>query len=352
MLKEVFYRNARSRSQLELFLLSAVTSLLSVRLYLHITGYPQIGSGGLHIAHMLWGGALMLGGLVISLSFLGARSRRLTAVIGGLGFGIFIDEIGKFITKDNNYFYQPAIGIIYAIFIILYLAFNFLSRTRPLTSRECQLNALSQIEEAIVHDLDPAEKESAQALLTQADQKDPITQKLQNLLAEIKTVQPAPPGRAARFARQLSAQYEAFRYKRHSDLWLRCFFLAEAAVFVLGVAITTYGSLDGALDLFRGSLSYSKGLVWGQLLASIVAAGFVARGAMLLPLRRLYAYEQFRRATMVNIFLTQFFVFSRIELAAMPGFLFNLLLLGLIGYAIRQEQHLHNFATNKKHIEA
>ncbi|HEX9153395.1 MAG TPA: hypothetical protein VF809_01105 [Candidatus Saccharimonadales bacterium] len=352
MLKRVFYRNVRSRSQLELFLLAAITSLLSVRLYLHVTGYPQIGSGGLHIAHMLWGGVLMLGGLIISLSYMGARSRQLTAFIGGLGFGIFIDEIGKFITKDNNYFYQPAIGIIYAIFIILYLAFNFLSRARPLTSRECQLNALSQLEEAIVHDLDPAEKESAQTLLAQADQKDPITQKLQKLLAEMKTIRPTPPGRVERFVKRVNTQYEVFRYKRHSDLWLRCFFLAEAAIFVLGVAITTYGSFDSALDLFRGDLSYSKGLVWGQLLASIVAAGFAARGAILLPLRRLYAYEQFRRATMVNIFLTQFFVFSRIELAAMPGFLFNMVLLGLIGYAIRQEQQLHNLATDKKRTKA
>lgn len=124
----IFYQNIRARDQLELFLLGAVSSLLLVRFYLHITGYPQIGSGGLHIAHMLWGGALMLVALVIALSFLGARAQRLTAFIGGIGFGVFIDELGKFITRDNNYFYQPTIGLIYAIFICLYLAFNFLSR--------------------------------------------------------------------------------------------------------------------------------------------------------------------------------------------------------------------------------
>ena len=124
----VFYRNIRARDQLELFLVAAISSLLLVRLYLHLTGYPQLGNGQLHIAHMLWGGLLMLIAIILSLSFLGARIQRWLALIGGAGFGIFIDELGKFITHDDNYFYRPAIGIIYAIFIILYLTFNFLSR--------------------------------------------------------------------------------------------------------------------------------------------------------------------------------------------------------------------------------
>src|SRR5687767_1548428 len=125
MSRGIFYRNVRARDQLEIFLLSAASSLLLVRFYLHVAGYPQIGGGGLHIAHMLWGGALMLVALTITLSFLGARAQWIVAVVGGAGFGVFIDELGKFITHDNNYFYQPAVGLIYAIFIVLYLTFNF-----------------------------------------------------------------------------------------------------------------------------------------------------------------------------------------------------------------------------------
>src|SRR5438067_471684 len=54
-----------------------------------MTGFPRIGGGGRHVAHMLWGGLLMLIGLVLLLAVIGRRTKRLAAVIGGAGFGLF-----------------------------------------------------------------------------------------------------------------------------------------------------------------------------------------------------------------------------------------------------------------------
>ncbi len=113
----MMYRSIRARDLLEIFFVSAVFSLLLVRFFLFVTGYPQLGGDGLHIAHMLWGGLLMLISITLLLAFLGRRVQQLAAVLGGLGFGVFIDEIGKFITSDNNYFFRPTIGILYAIFV-------------------------------------------------------------------------------------------------------------------------------------------------------------------------------------------------------------------------------------------
>lgn len=336
----IFYRNIRARDQLELFLLSAVSSLLLVRFYLHITDYPQIGSGGLHIAHMLWGGALMLGALVIVLSFLGAQAQRTAALVGGAGFGVFIDELGKFITHDNNYFYQPAIGLIYAIFIILYLTFNFLSRTLPYMSRTYQLNALTQLEEAIVHNMDTADKKRVRDLLAKADQTDPLTGLLQSLLEGMQTIPPARPGKAARLGTWLDKKYRAFWRRRDSELLVRGFFLLQVLLFVAAVVGTIYANLNGLITLLGSDVPFPMVLAIGQLISVIAAGGFAVWGALLLPRSHMLAYEQFRRATLVNIFLTQFFMFSRIEFEALPGFLFNIALLGVIGYAIRQEQRL------------
>ena len=39
-------------------------------------------------------------GLLVT--FLGRSPRFPSAVVGGVGFGFFIDELGKFITSDNT----------------------------------------------------------------------------------------------------------------------------------------------------------------------------------------------------------------------------------------------------------
>lgn len=84
----------------------AVVGLLGIRLYLEVTGYPVVGRGNWHIAHMLWGGLLMLTAGIVNFSYHGNKIRKFTAGVFGLGFGLFIDEIGKFLSRDNNYFFN------------------------------------------------------------------------------------------------------------------------------------------------------------------------------------------------------------------------------------------------------
>lgn len=50
-------------SYLQAFVLSGVVTVLVARAFLQAAGYPQLGGGGLHIAHVLWGGVLMTAGL-------------------------------------------------------------------------------------------------------------------------------------------------------------------------------------------------------------------------------------------------------------------------------------------------
>ena len=89
-------RSFNAGRNVDLFMAAGASTVLIIRLLLRLADYPQVGGATLHIAHLLWGGLLMTLALLLLLSYTGPGIRQWTAVIGGVGFGLFIDEIGKF----------------------------------------------------------------------------------------------------------------------------------------------------------------------------------------------------------------------------------------------------------------
>ena len=57
-------RDSEGADRFQAFLVSAVASIAVTRAFLVLTGYPQLGGGsidgGLHLAHLLWGGLGMV----------------------------------------------------------------------------------------------------------------------------------------------------------------------------------------------------------------------------------------------------------------------------------------------------
>jgi hypothetical protein len=92
-------------------------TVVVTRLYLALTGYPQIGEGPYHLAHALWGGLLLLLGGLAALMWSNRWVPTTTAILVGVGSGLFVDEVGKFITRQNDYFTPLAAPIIYVVFL-------------------------------------------------------------------------------------------------------------------------------------------------------------------------------------------------------------------------------------------
>jgi hypothetical protein len=326
-----FNRNARAGDLLELFLVAAISSLLLTRFYLELTHYPQIG-GSLHIAHMLPGGLLMLTAIVILVSFIGYRTQRLASVIGGLGFGLFIDEIGKFITSDNNYFFQPTVALLYIIFVLLFLSFRRLSHVQKLSQTEYLLNALALTEEAVLHDLDSAERKRIQQYLHHADSANPLVVELTSAFERIEVIGDPTISWLGSMRNRITATYRRFITSRAGIRTVDGVFVAKAvwSIAAVLIAVANFSEVD----------TNQLVATWLQFTSSGAALTLVIAGVYAMRRSRLRAYDLFLKSALVEIFLTQFFAFYREGFSALPIFIVNVLLYISVRLLIAQEKRL------------
>ena len=161
-------RDAVGLGNAEAFIIIAIATILITRLYLELTGYPQVGGGNLHIAHALYGGALMMVALLIGWLLIGSGAKILCVVLGGIGLGLFLDEVGKFVTKDNDYFYGPAAEIMYILVVIVLVATRALRDIRPLSAQECLASAAAIAADGLGRGLADHRREVALRLVEQA----------------------------------------------------------------------------------------------------------------------------------------------------------------------------------------
>lgn len=154
-----------SDQYLLLTLISFAISITLTRLFLQLTGYPKLGRGELHIAHVLWGGLLLFIASILPLLIANRWVYVVGAILAGTGVGLFIDEVGKFITQNNNYFYPLAAPIIYAFFLLTVMLYLRIRRPPSHEPRAELYRAMDAMEEVLEHDLDPQERDRLEARL-------------------------------------------------------------------------------------------------------------------------------------------------------------------------------------------
>lgn len=314
------------------FLVSGATCLLVIRAALAATGWPQLGNDTLHIAHMLWGGVGMVVGFFIVFALSSRYALIVAAVVGGLGFGAFIDELGKFITSDNNYFFEPTIGLIYIIFIVFYLAGRTLERTLRPSQNTYVVNALDRTKEAFVIGLREKDQKVALEYLAECDQSDPVVVEVQDLVRLLQPVTAKPPGRPARAGAAVRHFYARLVQWRPFRFLLAATVVVFVAANIVWAIALTVGLGAGAAEL--EDLSFGQS---GQILGAAISGFLGLAGVIVLWFSRIWAYRLFDYAVLVSIFLTQIFRFWQHELAAITGLVISLVLHLALSFAIDRE---------------
>lgn len=334
-----FIRNIYAGDLLETFLVSSITSLLFVRFFLSLTGYPQIGGGGFHIAHMLWGGLIMMIALVLLLAFLGNKILWMSAITGGVGFGIFLDELGKFVTRDNNYLFQPTVALLYIIFLTLFFVFRYIDEHSKMSQKEYLMNALRVLEEVVLNDMDRAEKRHFSFLLKKADPNDEVTIQLKKLLNDIDVI-PTPQSRFRMLYRLSSRYYKQITMSSLFPRGIIIFFIVKSLIDIGSVSLFLFTYFSDPTKLFLSTPSPLIIVTWGQVVSTAAAVILVLMGIITLKFSRNQAYFFFKQSLLVTIFLTQFFLFYKEQFHALTGLAVNIFLLVGIEYMMNEERKL------------
>lgn len=142
---------------LQLTILSFAASVSLTRLILELTGYPQLGNSTLHIAHVLYGCVILYASSLIPLLYANRWAYTWGAILSGVGVGLFIDEVGKFITQSNDYFFPAAAPIIYAVFLMTVLLYLRVRNQLEADIRGELYTVMEILQEVLDHDLESEE---------------------------------------------------------------------------------------------------------------------------------------------------------------------------------------------------
>ena len=325
-------RDLNSAILTEIWLVSAIVTILGIRIYLAATGYPQVGGATLHVAHMLWGGLGMVIAIGILLIFASDVWKTPAAIIGGAGFGCFIDELGKFITKDNDYFYRPAIALIYAVLVLLFLIARTIDRVDKITASDHLFYAVQAVESLAIGHLDRERQQAALKHLEDSGEQGPLADAIRDALEHADLIESRGPSRLLRFRQALVSRY----WKLVSGPWL---FRIVIGLFILQ---TINGLASLALAWHDGNFKVNDGLTfteWGTLLSGFAAGSIAGFGLVLLWRdKRIPGLNALVLSTLVSLLFGQFFAFASNQFAALWSLVLQLVILGVLRFWIAADK--------------
>jgi hypothetical protein len=331
-------------------LLSFATSVVLTRLFLNLTGYPQLGGETLHIAHVLWGGLLLFIAALLPLLYANRWVYTVGSLLAGLGVGLFMDEVGKFITQSNDYFYPAAAPIIYAFFLLTVLVYLQARKPKIQNARAELYRALDTITEVLDRDLEPQEFAALSTRLqfvVQSDENEEFTRLAEELIDFISSDAIRLRSERPSALEMLSARWGAFEQKWLTQSRLKAILtggliaLGLIAMFYLGrllAGVRAPQLIENWLEMWiqTGQLDEAGDLIW--FLSRVGIEGTV--GALLIISALLFVvgkenwasniayFSLLLSLTVSNLIVFYFDQFSTI----LPAIVQLLLLIGVLRY--------------------
>ena len=229
---------------LTVLVVAFVVTVTVTRIFLAATGYPRIGGTTFHLAHALWGGLLLTVAVVAMLSWANRWALQLGAVVAGIGIGLFMDEVGKFITTSNDYFFPLAAPIVYLAMVLLaWIAYRS-RRRHVITDRERLYDVLDGLQDLADGRLDSDRRAEIIGHLGHLrDEWDrPELRELsarleQFLLSPVVTVLPPRPGPLERLHDRLLRAEERLAPERRFRRLISLLLVAGTVFFTIGIAL-------------------------------------------------------------------------------------------------------------------
>ena len=317
----------------EVFLFSAIGTILVNRAFLAATGYPKLGSGGLHIAHVLWGGLLMGVAVVMLLAGIGTRIRFWAALVAGIGFGLFIDEVGKFVTRDVNYFYKPAVAIMYVLFVFSYLLVRWILLRRRLSDPLRVALAATALTDQALGDLDAQGRAAAIRLLDAVATPSDST-------AAIRAALISQPVVAQSALRQRANRLVQLAW----NAWTRIVTARTFQLFAFALlAYEVWHQLHTYIFYLQTIVNLNLHVnfyLWYLEVTNLLTAGIVGLGLILVllaPLRR-HGLWLIQFGLLFDLLFDQFSTFKFSQFQALTGFAVELIILLAVRFLLSRER--------------
>jgi hypothetical protein len=257
-------------------------------------------------------------------------------VTGGVGFGLFIDEIGKVVSDGGGYLYRPAAGLIYLAFAGLVVLSRWLvprggqnggARARTARAADAALTG-------VVSGLTDGQRRSAMRALEGSTR--PVDVAMLRLLECVERAPerprvPVPDAirGAVRDAVARGRTAVSVLFAHRSTLWAALVWtVLQGALLLVGVG----------LDLAAGGLRYEPewGAVTGLVVCSAVMLGLATAGAVRLRGDRVRGLGLLRASLLVDLLAGQVFDFVVNQFSAVTNWLIGLCLLAVVSGALRR----------------